>query len=340
MKKVLIFLAVLALAAPVFAQAEPNVYITCSNNETSPRTSTISYDATDAGVVRAFSMDLTVSAGTITAISGYDAEGAAAGTTIPVGYSIYMSSIDFGTDPNNVDAWGDPVADALDPDALGGLGTAGITVEMGSLYDMDAAVPDTPPLTGDLFTITVSEDCDLTIEDTVQKGTRGGIVLEDESGAMLVSSGCSISGPTECFPNTGDYAAQYASWTTLGKPDCWCAAPSGSGYQCHGDADGAEEGAFIKYRVYNADLGLVLNSNWRLKTSDWDPTDPLGAIPGNLNPCADIDHKEEGAFIKYRVYNADLARVLNMNWRAKTADLPQNCPLTDAANDAYVDPTL
>ena len=186
MKKVVILFAVLALAAPVFAQAEPNVYITCSEGSL---TTTISYNATDAGVVRAFSMDLTVDGGaTIDAISEYDAEGAAPGTTVPIYYSIYMSSIDFGTDPNNVDAWGDPVASGVD--ALGGLGTAGITVEMGSLYDMDAAEPDTPPLTGDLFKITVDIPCNLTIEDTVQKGTRGGIVLEDGSGANLVSSGC------------------------------------------------------------------------------------------------------------------------------------------------------
>ena len=189
MKKVLVFLAVLALAAPVFAQAEPNVYITCSNE--SGGVSTISYDATDAGVVRAFSMDLTVDGGAvITAISDYDAEGEPGGTTVPVNYLIYMSSIDFGTDPNNVDAWGDPVASGVD--ALGGLSTAGITVELGSLYDMDAATPDTPPLTGDLFKITVDIPCNLTIEDTIQKGTRGGIVLEDGSGANLVSSGCTL----------------------------------------------------------------------------------------------------------------------------------------------------
>ena len=216
MKKVVIFLAVLALAAPVFAQAEPNVYITCSDN--ADGTSTISYDATDAGVVRAFSMDLTVDGGAkITAINGYDAEGAGAGTTVPVGYSIYMSSIDFGTDPNNVDAWGDPVASGVD--ALGGLTTAGITVEMGSLYDMDAATPDTPPLTGDLFTITVDLACNLTIEDTVQKGTRGGIVLETGLGANLVSSGCSLTIDGGCFVGN---PTETANWIAWGEPGNWC----------------------------------------------------------------------------------------------------------------------
>ena len=278
MKKVVVLLAVFALTAPVFAQAEPNVYITCDDDGL---TTTISYDATDAGVVRAFSMDLTVSAGTITAISEYDAEGAAPGTTVPIYYSIYMSSIDFGTDPNNVDAWGDPVASGVG--ALGGLTTPGITVELGSLYDMDAATPDTPPLTGDLFDITVSEECDLTIEDTVQKGTRGGIVLEDGSGANLVSSGCHPKPPAECMAATNP---DYTTWVAEGKPDCWCYSR-----QCNGDADGVKIGDFW---VQALDVDII-------KAALYQATLPANGI------CADFDHVKIGDF-RVQALDVDIIR--------------------------------
>lgn len=281
MKKVVIFLAVLALAAPVFAQTEPNVYITCSDNE--DLTSTISYDATDAGVVRAFSMDLTVDGGaTIDAISEYDAEGASAGTTVPINYSIYMSSIDFGTDPNNVDAWGDPVASGVD--ALGGLSTAGITVEMGSLYDMDIDDPCTPELTGDLFKITVSQACNLTIEDTTQKDTRGGIVLETGNGANLVSSGCSITlTPTDCMAATNP---DYATWVAEGKPSCWCYSR-----QCRGDADGYKVGDFW---VQTLDVDV-------LRSALYQATLPAGGI------CADFDHVKVGDF-RVQTLDVDVIR--------------------------------
>ena len=41
------------------------------------------------------------------------------------------------------------------------------------------------------------------------------------------------------------------------------------------------------------------------------------------NPCADIDHGSE-TFFKYRVYNLDIAEMVN-NWKAKDVDLA-DCP--------------
>jgi hypothetical protein len=270
MKKVVIFFAVFALAAPVLVQAEPNVYITCENDGL---TTTISYDATDAGVVRAFSMDLTVDGGAvITGISAYDAEGEPAGTTVPANYAIYMSSIDFGTDPNNVDGWGDPVASGVD--ALGGLGTAGITVELGSLYEM--GVGPTPPLTGDLFDITVNQACNLTIEDTVQKGTRGGIVLEDGSGAELVSSGCAPAPSAECMAGTNPAKTAWDAW---GQPDCWC-------YQrnCRGDINGIKTGPFWVQSLDKTAFRAAFNKN----------DIALAGIANGI--CADLNRAKTGPF--------------------------------------------
>jgi hypothetical protein len=116
----------------------------------------------------------------------------------------------------------------------------------------------------------------------------------------------------ECFPF---WYSTYSDWVAYGRPLCWCnSAQGGTGdYQCDGDADGFEEGLFVKYRVWVSDLGMLI-SNWMKQMGD--PT---------LNPCADIDHKEEGLFVKYRVYTADLGILIN-NWMKTSAQLPGDCP--------------
>jgi hypothetical protein len=116
-----------------------------------------------------------------------------------------------------------------------------------------------------------------------------------------------------CYPSGGVWAARYADWLTLNKPNCWCAKPIGSGYQCDGDADGLTEGTLTKYRVSLNDLNLII-ANWKKKITD--PT---------LNPCADIDHKYEGTLTKYRVSLNDL-NIIIANWKKKDTGLPGNCP--------------
>lgn len=115
----------------------------------------------------------------------------------------------------------------------------------------------------------------------------------------------------DCFPYDNP---AYEDWVDLGKPNCWCEQPYGSGYQCDGDADGETEYVFPNgdFRVYNSDLTLVV-ANWQ-KTID----DP------NLNPCADIDHMAE-TDLEYRVYSNDLNIVI-ANWKAMDANLPGDCP--------------
>jgi hypothetical protein len=77
-------------------------------------------------------------------------------------------------------------------------------------------------------------------------------------------------------------------------------------------------------------LGLLASpSNWKVKRL---------AYPNGANPCADIDHKKSTPPNYYAVYLGDLGRLAG-NWKDKDADLPQNCPLTDAENNAYVDPS-
>ena len=67
--------------------------------------------------------------------------------------------------------YGTPVEKATLPGALGGLGTSGITIAMGSLY---SGSENAPGRIGDLFTITVDKPCNLRI---TPNSLRGGVVL-------------------------------------------------------------------------------------------------------------------------------------------------------------------
>jgi hypothetical protein len=300
MRKMILALVVVLLAAPawadvkIIAEAEGNVV-------------TISYDATgETELVRAFALDVTATGGTIDAVSDFAVGDDNGGYGIfPANFSRFIT-VDGQT--GEVADWGaegyTPVADANDTGAAGGLGDAAITLEMGSLYDQAA-----PGKTGVLCKVTVSDG---TTEVCVTlNAVRGGIVLENAAQATAdLTDACATIGPGECFPSTN---AQYNDWVALGQPDCWCAPPFGSGYQCDGDVDGVDSGFPARYRVYLGDLNALVD-NWQKKAGD-----------ATLNPCADIDHKDSGFPARYRVYLTDL-NILIANWQKKDAALAGDCP--------------
>jgi len=118
------------------------------------------------------------------------------------------------------------------------------------------------------------------------------------------------------FTEPGCFPCQYSTyndWLALGKPNCWCEPPYGSGYQCDADADGKTSGFPFHYRVFTADLRLIVE-NWQKKLGD----------PA-LDPCADIDHKDSGFPFYYRVFTSDLSRLVS-NWQKKDAQLGGDCP--------------
>jgi len=210
----------------------------------------------------------------------------------------------------NVDDWGvagyTPVAPADDPDALGGIGTAGVTIEMGSLYDTLA-----PGTTGVLCTLVCSDDCLMSVTGNA---IRGNVVLETAEEAALgltQATDIPIGGAGDCFPDTDP---QYSVWVALGKPDCWCQPPNGSGYQCYGDADGVTSGFPFNYRIFAGDLSALIE-NWQKKAAD-----------ATLDPCADFDHKSSGFPFNYQVFAGDLS-ILIENWQKKDAALTQDCGL-------------
>jgi hypothetical protein len=129
----------------------------------------LSYDANEEAVpVRAFALDITVSSGVITAVGNFSPD-----------YWVYPSTL-------IIDEWGEPVDFGTPvwppgywPDTLGGLGTSGMTISMGSLYPPEA---NAPPPTGVLLTFIISAECDVTVEENA---LRGGVVLEDATSATI-----------------------------------------------------------------------------------------------------------------------------------------------------------
>lgn len=291
MRKIILVLAVLALASPAMA----TVTITCTPGTGSGEV-TVSFVNT-SGRVRAFALDIAVDNGAF--IDSVDEE------SFNADYSIYPGSIDINSETGVVDANGSPVCGSGYPGTEPGIGSASMTIEMGSLYVGEGNAPGQDD---DLLTFVVdcngAADCNVTVAlNTI----RGGVVMEDHSTPTPGLVGCkAVCAEPPCFPDT---YSTYGDWVTLGEPACWCAA-----YHCDGDADGLTE-TLSKYRIYGDDVALVA-ANWKKKIDDV-----------TLDPCADIDHKSE-TLSKYRVYGDDIA-IIASNWKKKDADLPGDCPRTE-----------
>ena len=194
MKKI-VLIAVLLLAAPSMAAVNfTAVPETCG--------AAIYYDATGEGeLVRAFALDITVDSGaTITGVTDYKEGVSVSGDK---GYGIFPGSIDIN-DAGDINDVGTPVADPcqLPSDTQLGLGTGGITIEMGSLYVDSANAPDPCGL---LCKVVVDADCNMTIAVNV---SRGEVVME---GATQASTNLPIVAAVICGPTTYTIAGNVAS---------------------------------------------------------------------------------------------------------------------------------
>ncbi len=299
MQKTIVALSLVMMAAPVWA----GVAITVTDLDDGK--AGIDYSGTE--LVRAFALDITVDAGTIDAISDF-----AVGDDNN-GYGIFPANFsrNIVVDPmtGEVSDWAvagyTPVADAGDPGALGGLGTNGITIEMGSLYDTQA-----PSLSGRLCVITCSEPCKVTV---TTNATRGNVVLEDASEADV-----DLAGATEIEIGGlgGGYTGpQPEQWQAVGQPDCWLSSMNPR--QCHGDADGVSQGKNI-FWVSTNDLDVLIES-WNKTFAELDGR-MVGGVP---LICADFDHIAQGKQA-FRVSTNDLD-ILIANWQAADAPAP-DCP--------------
>jgi len=231
MKKVIFLMALLAMAVPAMA----GVTVTVTDN--GDLTATIGYTS-DANVA-AFGLDITVDTGTIDAVAPVK-KGISDGSGL--GYGIFPASFrDYinPADPNWADASYVPLGAAGDPGVLGGLGTAGVTVEFGAIYEDGYQ----PGLTGTLCTVTVSANCKMSI---TANGSSAGIVLEGGAAATVdaLATDVPITGGA-CFTGT---AGEVAQWNAYGQPASWC----NQGWRC-GDVNGSNTLTFGDVQdVFNA----------------------------------------------------------------------------------------
>jgi len=296
-------LTVLLFAAPVWA----TVTITAVQDATDPQKVWIGYTSDEAELVRAFALDITADSN-IVEVNDYAVGGDSGGYGIFPG-TFAAAPVLVNPTTGQVDNWDvagySPVAPVGDPEALGGIGTTGVTIEMGSLYDGN------PPsqTEGILCSVTMEPDTQGELCVTAN-AIRGNVVLEsaaevqdlvlpDEPGVT-----CCAYGSGDCFPS--GYST-YGDWVSYGKPECWC-----SPYQCDGDGDGITQTIF-KYRIYTGDLNLII-PEWKKKID-------------TANPCADYDHISQTIF-KYRVYTGDLQKLID-NWKKKDGDLGGDCPRSE-----------
>lgn len=171
MKKVIVVLAVLALAAPAFAA----VTINCSvvGNEV-----TVGF-TNPSGKVRAFGLEVTVDRGVMTDVNELD-----------VGYWVH---------PGSIYILGNAVLNEGKA-CVSGSGTNKLIMEMASLYAANDPQHPTPPgQTQDLFKFKVAlthpNNCTVTV---TENAIRGGVVMEDESTPGITGGTCVVN----LYPNT------------------------------------------------------------------------------------------------------------------------------------------
>lgn len=218
MKKLVVIFAVLALAAPLYAQ---NVTINLVDEGSD--VIRVDYDASlAADDVSGFGFSITLSEGVISAISDFKEGESQTGSK---GYGIFPGSVDIDTSGDDpvVNSWGTPVDTTNAPGT--GLATDTIYVAMGALYED----PNKPDAFGTLFKFTIDKTgctADITITvagDSERAGDVGGIVLVDGTNTAISVTGhtvhtCTV---TVVCPVNGT-AQNKADWQAWGEPANWC----------------------------------------------------------------------------------------------------------------------
>jgi len=190
MKKVLLVVALLLLATPVFAA---DVTITQSQGTWSApfKPVTIGYTgAAEANSIRGFALVLTVDSGAL--LDNIRDFNRGESTKPGGGYGIFPGKFrDFinAASPNWVDINYNPLAPWGDLNSQSGNNYMRMVVELGTLF----VEPNSPGTAGTLFTVDVNKntvtenDCNMCIQIDA---TRGGVVKKDAAGAAVDGLGC------------------------------------------------------------------------------------------------------------------------------------------------------
>jgi len=290
-KLIVVALALVMVATPTWAA----ITVSCAQV---PDTNQVEVTYAGPNEVRAFALNIAVSAGTIGSLD-----------CVSTDYDTYPGSIviidGVVTNP------GTCICDAGQYAGTElGIGTGSVTIEMGSLY---VGEPNKPATSGVLCRFTVDTDCTVTI---TENAIRGGVVLKDPdvpSGVPTPVTTCAYVEPSgECFPDT---FATYTDWLSMGQPNCWCGTAGDPQwpYQCDGDTDNDTQ-TYSNYRIYTNDFNAII-ANWKKLASD-----------STINPCADIDHDAQ-TYSNYRVYTNDFNTVIG-NWKKQDSTLGADCPRT------------
>ena len=296
MKKLMLMLMVVAMAAPLYAQGR--VQFVATDNEDG--TCTITFDANDVFDVQPVAMGVEVkvngseSAHLITAVSGMA--------------SFYEIFMDYAYDDpcSYTYGAGHPVADPCGPGSAE-LPSHYFTVSMGGLGGAEDPEQYPVPDNGVAFILTagnLTDPCDQVTGVIKINHRRGGVIGNDtepmetnlddpaKQGGGIPFKISPYVPPEECMRETH---TDYSDWKNLsGMIDCWCYCK-----QCNGDASGqsAFGGAVA---VFQDDEGALMGAYGN---------PAVATTPGDPGWCADFNHKAQfGGAV--RVFDHDLLRFI------------------------------
>lgn len=188
MKRTMICLSCFVWAASASAAVE--IYVEDVNG-----LAAIKYACTAEETVRAFALDVSVDAGTIVGISDFHV---GESTAADQGYGIFPSAfsrfIEIDAETGEVSAWDvndyTPLADPQDcpEDTLPGLGTTGVTLELGGLWELDDPLAIPGP-TGTLCLLQLSDAANVSVAPNI---CRGGVVLTNVEAIQPEASGAFV----------------------------------------------------------------------------------------------------------------------------------------------------
>lgn len=180
MKKIIFVVAVLLMASPALATV--TITVTPGGD---PCTVVIAFTSDEANNVRAFALDIMLDdpCAVIKDVNCVNA-----------GYNIYPGAKGIKIDDSGVvtdygSCEGDP-SQGPAGGTLGGLDTNGVTIEMGSLYEVGVESP--PAQSGDLVILTL-DGCDSSgdaniVVSVAENTIRGGVVMEDPDEVVTVDT--------------------------------------------------------------------------------------------------------------------------------------------------------